>query len=92
MSPPILAAALCTIVARMDACAQAQAAPDINPLLDDDGSHVVTPHLRIVNGQLVQLWTPADWTKNASEWRVVDGDEFAPSVMNLSGTDGGTQT
>lgn len=62
----------------------------MNPLLDDAGTHFVTPRLKIASdGRPVQLWMPADASTHAPEWRYLLEDPM-PSVVT-GNSDGSAQ-
>ena len=44
---------------------------DINPMLDDAGTHVATARLTFRGGMLHQLYWPADKSTHDPEWRPV---------------------
>ena len=62
----------------------------MNPMMDDAGTHFVTPRLKISDGSPVQLWLPADATAHAPEWRPIPEDP-TPSVVT-DNSDGSSQT
>lgn len=65
-------------------------APDRNPMMDDAGTHTLTPKLRFISGRLSQLWLPCDWTVNGPEWREVPDE--TPPVVVTDNSDGSEQT